>query len=102
MSSHICSSLLQQEFLATYLQPLWVEKMSSLWEMTFGQWKARQAIREVRGLTSLLSNGHCCFQLQLISLGFRVSYALAWGWCQLSAASSQSATPDGSPCPVVN
>ena len=33
MSSHICSSLLQQEFLATYLQPLWVEKGDDIWSV---------------------------------------------------------------------
>ena len=76
MSSHINSSLLQQEFLATYLQPLLVEKGDDIWSV-----EGPAGNQEVRGLTSILSSGYCCFQLQLNSLGFRISYALGWEWC---------------------
>ena len=60
----------------------------------FGQWKAPAGNpRRLEDRHPSSAKGHCCFQLQLIPLGSRNSYYLAWGWCQLSAdASPQGAT----------
>ena len=75
MWSHIGSSLLQEESLAIYLQPLWVEKGEDIWSVE-GIFRQPEW---VRGLTSILSNGHWCLQFQRISLCSRTSYSCPGG-----------------------
>ena len=82
MWSHICSSLLQQEFVAIYLQPLWVEKGDDIWSVE-GIFRQSEGVRK---LTSILSSGHLLavsahlsvFQDQLLPVLGVVS---ALNWC---------------------